>query len=69
MDSPVELINKVAIDPLMEKVFEKHDTSQDSNIILNINNRIRQLQNEMQEMVNQKKYLQTEISKINQKLG
>ncbi len=69
MDSPVELINKVAIDPLMEKVFEKHDTSQDSNIILNINNRIQQLQNEMQEMVNQEKYLQTEISKINQKLG
>jgi hypothetical protein len=69
MDSPAEVISKIAIDPIMEKVYEKHDTSQDSNIILKINNRIQQLQNEMQEMVKEERYLQTEINKINQKLG
>ena len=68
MDSPVEVINKIALDPIMEKVFEKHDTSQDGSIIVKINNRIQQLQNEMQDLVNQEKYLQEEISKINQKL-
>ncbi len=69
MNSPVEVINKVAVDPLMEKAFEKHDTSQDSNIILQINNRIQQLQNEMKDQINQVNYLQKEISKINEKLG
>jgi len=69
VNSPAEVITKLTLDPLMEKVFDKHDTAQDSNIVLKINNRIQQLQNEMQDMVNQEKYLQTEISKINQKLG
>ena len=69
MNSPVEVINKVAVDPIMEEAFEKHDTSQDSNIILQINNRIQQLQNEMQDQINQVNYLKNEISKINEKLG
>lgn len=68
MDSPVEVINKFTLDPLVEKAFGKHDTSQDANIIVQINNRIQSLKAEMQQMVQQEKYLQSEISKITQSL-
>jgi len=66
MNSPVEVINKVVVDPVMETAFEKHDTSQDSNIIVQIHNRIISMETEMQQMMEEVKYLQTEISKINQ---
>jgi len=69
VNSPVEVINKVALDPVMEEVFEKHDTSQDDNIIVQIHNRIQGLEGEMQEMINEVRHLQTEIEKINQVIG
>jgi hypothetical protein len=68
MDGPVDLINKFTIDPLMEKTMGKHDTSQDGNIIVAINNRIESLKGEMQQMTNEVKYLRKEIGKINQNL-
>jgi len=69
MNSPAEVINKVVGDPAMEKIFEKHDTSQDGNIIVQINNRIQSLQAEMQQMRDEVRYLQTEINKINRTLA
>lgn len=69
MNSPVEIINKVAIDPVMDSAFEKHDTSQDANIVVEINNRIEKLKNEMQPLTDQVKYIQSEIAKINRLLG
>jgi len=69
MNSPVEVINKVTIDPVMDKVFEKHDTSQDANIVVEINNRILKLKNEMKPLSDEVKYLQSEIAKINRLLG
>jgi hypothetical protein len=68
MNSPVEIINKVAIDPVMDSAFEKHDTSQDANIVVEINNRIEKLKNEMQPLTDQVKYIQSEIAKINRLL-
>jgi peptidoglycan hydrolase CwlO-like protein len=68
MDGPVDLINKFTIDPLMEKTMGKHDTSQDGNIIVAINNRIESLKGEMQQMMNEVKYLRKEIGKISQNL-
>jgi hypothetical protein len=69
INSPVELINKVTVDPLMDKIFEKHDTSQDGNIIVAINNRVQSLKAEMQQMVDEVRYLFNEIAKINQNLS
>jgi hypothetical protein len=69
MNSPVEVINKIAIDPVMDKAFEKHDTSQDANIVVEINNRILKLKNEMKPLSDEVKYLQSEIAKIHRLLG
>jgi hypothetical protein len=69
MTSPVDVINKVVIDPVLEKVMQKHDTSQDGNIIVAINTRIEKLQVEMKQMVNEVYYLNREIAKIERKLG
>jgi predicted RNase H-like nuclease (RuvC/YqgF family) len=68
MTSPVEVINKFTVDPAMEKVFEKHDTSQDAKIIVQINERIQSLKNENQALIDEVKYLQKEIDKLNKKL-
>lgn len=68
LNSPVDAINKMTIDPAMEKVFEKHDTSQDGNIIVSLHNRILSLEAEMSQMVNETKHLNSEIAKIDQKL-
>lgn len=65
MNSPAEVISKVTIDQLMDKAFEKHDTSQDANIIVTINNRIEAMKVDMQQMTDQVRYLQSEIAKIN----
>lgn len=69
MTSPVEVINKVTVDPVMEKIFGKHDTSQDGNIIVGINNRIQSLKAEMHGMADEVKHLRNEIAKINQNLA
>lgn len=69
MDSPVEVINKLTIDPAMEKAFQKHDSSQDGNIVVSIHNRILSLEAEMQEMVKSVKYLNSEINKINHRIS
>lgn len=69
INSPAEVINKVVIDPALEKVMQKHDTSQDANIIVQINNRIESLKVEMHQMANEVKYLEMEIAKINAKLA
>jgi len=69
LTSPVEVINKVAVDPVMEEALGKHDTSQDGNIIVQMNNRIESLEGEMGQMAQEVRYLQTEINKINQTLG
>ena len=66
LNSPVEVINKVTVDPVMEKAFGKHDASQDGNIIVQIHDRIQSLESEMQQMTDQVRYLQNEINKINQ---
>jgi hypothetical protein len=68
MNSPVEVINKLTMDPVINKVFEKHDTSQDSNIIVSIHNRIQVLEAEMQDMVKETHHLDQEISKLDKKL-
>lgn len=68
-NSPVEVINNVSIDPAMEKVFEKHDTSKDGAIIVQINNRIEKLGEEMRQIEREAKYLKNEIKKIDQKIG
>lgn len=65
MNSPAEVISKVTIDQLMDKAFEKHDTSQDGNIIVTINNRIEAMKADMQQMTDQVRYLQSEIAKLN----
>ncbi len=64
INSPVEVINNLTVDPVMEKVLQKHDTSQDGKIIVEINNRIQGLKAEMQSLTDEVKYLQKEISKI-----
>ena len=69
MNSPAEVINKVVIDPALEKVMQKHDTSQDANIIAQINNRIESLKGEMRQLANEAKYLEMEIAKINAQLA
>jgi hypothetical protein len=69
INSPAEVINKVVIDPALEKVMQKHDTSQDANIIVQINSRIESLKAEMHQMANEVKYLEMEIAKINAKLA
>lgn len=69
MNSPAEVINKVVIDPALEKVMQKHDTSQDANIVVQINNRIESLKAEMHQIANEVNYLEREIAKINAKLA
>jgi len=69
MNSPVDVINKVTVEPVMDKAFEKHDTSQDGSIIVKIHNRIESMEADMQQMVKEVKYLQGEINKINRSLG
>ena len=69
MNSPTELLSKITIDPAMEKMIGKHDTSQDPNIIVAMNNRIESLKAEMDNLVQQTKYLNQEIKKIEIRLG
>lgn len=69
MTSPAEVINKVIIDPAMEKLLGKHDTSQDGNIIVGINNRIQSLKAEMHRMADEVTHLRNEIAKTNQILA
>lgn len=68
LNSPVDVINKMTLDPIMEKAFEKHDTSQDGNIIVSLHNRIQSLEAEMEQMVRETRYLNGEISKVDQRL-
>ncbi len=68
LNSPVDVINKMTMDPIMEKAFEKHDTSQDGKIIVSLHNRIQSLEAELEQMVRETRYLNSEISKVDQKL-
>lgn len=69
MTSPVDVINKAVVDPALESLMQKPDSSQDANIIVSINTRIEKLQAEMKQMVNEVYYLNREIAKIDKKLS
>jgi len=56
MTSPVDVINKAVVDPALESLMQKPDSSQDANIIVSINTRIEKLQAEMKQMVNEVYY-------------
>ncbi len=53
----------------MERIFEKHDTSKDGQIVVEINNRIVEMKGQMQQHIDNVRYLLSEITKINQRLG
>ena len=69
MTTPVDVLSKVVIDPAVESLMQKPDSSQDGSIIVAINTRIEKLQAEMKQMVNEVYYLNREINKIDRKLG
>jgi hypothetical protein len=69
MNSPVEVINKVTIDPAMDKLFGKHDTSLDGETIVEINNRIQKINAEIKDLREQVGYLLNEIKGTNQTLA
>lgn len=68
LEGPTDVVNKIIVDPVMEKAFQKHDTSQDGKIIVDMYNRIKQMENEMHELSKEFEYLQNEMNKIDQKL-
>ena len=68
LEGPTDVVNKIIVDPIMEKAFQKHDTSQDGKIIVDMYNRIKQMENEMHELSKEFEYLQNEMNKIDQKL-
>ncbi len=68
LEGPTDVVNKIIVDPIMEKAFQKHDTSQDGKIIVDMYNRIKLMENEMHELSKEFEYLQNEMNKIDLKL-
>jgi len=72
---PVEFLNnlrqEVTPDSLkvMERVFEKHDTSRDSSIVIEMKAEIDRMKAAMQENIDNVRHLLREIAKINQTLA
>jgi uncharacterized protein YlxW (UPF0749 family) len=69
MGNEVEVINKVTVDPAMDILMGKHDTSNDGEIIVDVNNRIQSLKAEIDDFRKQVGYLLEEIKNTNQALA
>jgi hypothetical protein len=54
---------------IMERVFEMHDTSRDTDIVVEMKNQLDAMQAEMQERIRNVRYLQQEIHKIDATLA
>ena len=53
----------------MERIFEKHDTSKDGQIIVEMHKRLETMKGELRQHIDNVRYLRTEINKIDQSLG
>jgi len=67
--NPVELIKKVTVDPIMDKIFSKHETAGDGKITVDIHNKIGKDNAKMHDIADQVKYLRNEIAQTNQTLA